>query len=186
MTRHRSSLPVARPATSIAHRLSAPRLSAPSRTTTDLPEKPNRPIPDHFQQPASGPPLARRRIQDLLDLIQPGVAYDQLDDDAIFEIGEEHGYFVNVDSLEPVLFREGLAAAMQAILLAELGLGPQGREALTGWVQAPDTLDAGLLVRLIERIGKGRFAQLLAPSVDVWTCPDYIRRALERICHAVA
>jgi putative ATP-dependent endonuclease of OLD family len=38
----------------------------------------------------------------------------------------------------------------------------------------------------IERIGKGRFAQALAPSVSADTCPDYVRQALEHIRDAVA
>jgi putative ATP-dependent endonuclease of OLD family len=85
-----------------------------------------------------------------------------------------------------MLFGHGLSEAMQEILLAELSPGRLRRKAISGWVQDPDTLDADALVTLIDRIGKGRFAQLLAPSVDEDTCPDYIRRALERIRDAVA
>jgi len=43
-----------------------------------------------------------------------------------------------------------------------------------------------LLLRLIERIGKGRFAQALAPSVSEDVCPAYIRSALEHIRDAIA
>jgi len=43
------------------------------------------------------------------------------------------------------------------------------------------------LLKWIDRIGKGRFAQKLAAQVTVpEECPDYIRRALERIRDALA
>jgi putative ATP-dependent endonuclease of OLD family len=134
----------------------------------------------------NGGSRARRRVRALLEIVEPGVAYEDLEEDALFERGEQHGYFVNASTLEPVLFQERLAEVIQEILHAELPLGPQTRPALAGWAQAPGTLGADALVRLIDRIGKGRFAQLLAPSVEFWTCPDYIRRAIERICDAVA
>jgi putative ATP-dependent endonuclease of OLD family len=103
----------------------------------------------------NGTSRARRRIQALLEIVEPGVAYDDFGEDAIFERGEQHGYFVNASTLEPVLFQEGLAEAMQQILLAELRLGRQTREALVGWVQAPDTLDADTPVDLIDRVWQG-------------------------------
>jgi putative ATP-dependent endonuclease of the OLD family len=134
----------------------------------------------------NGTPRARRRIQGLLEIVEPGTPCGDLPDAEVFQHGERHGYFVDARTLEPDLFHEGLAEAMQEILLAELRLGREYREMLAGWVQAPDTLEPDILLTLVERVDKGRFAQLLAPSVDFLTCPDYMRRALERICNAVA
>ena len=68
----------------------------------------------------------------------------------------------------------------------ELSIGEDTRDELQGWVDDPDTLDEDALIALIERIGKGRFAQALARHVDADTCPDYIRQALEHIRDAVA
>ena len=80
----------------------------------------------------------------------------------------------------------GLAENMRTVLLQELSLRQNTREEIEGWVNDPGTLDEDRLVALIERIGKGRFAQALAEHVSEDTCPDYIRRALEHIRDAVA
>ena len=75
---------------------------------------------------------------------------------------------------------------MQEVIEQELAIGDNTREELQGWVDDPDTLDEDRLIAVIERVGKGRFAQALAPSVTENTCPDYIRQALEHIRDAVA
>ena len=93
---------------------------------------------------------------------------------------------VNSNTLEPELFTGGLAEAMQEVIGEELSIGDDTREELQGWVDDPDTLDEDALIALIERVGKGRFAQALAPSVTSDTCPDYIRQALEHIRDAAA
>jgi putative ATP-dependent endonuclease of the OLD family len=75
---------------------------------------------------------------------------------------------------------------MQTVIEEELSIGEESRDALQEWVDDPDALDEDKLIDLIERIGKGRFAQALASHVSEDTCPDYIRRALEHIRDAVA
>jgi len=75
---------------------------------------------------------------------------------------------------------------MQRVIEQELALNQNMRAAIQGWVDDPRNLDEEALIRLIERIGKGRFAQALAPSVSEFTCPEYIRHALEFIRDAVA
>ena len=75
---------------------------------------------------------------------------------------------------------------MQTVLLQELALGQETRDEIEGWVDDPDTLSEDRLIALIERIGKGRFAQALAAHVTEESCPDYIRQALRLIRDAVA
>jgi putative ATP-dependent endonuclease of OLD family len=133
-----------------------------------------------------GTPLARRRVEKLLEFLEPGPAYSDLADAAIFRRGEQHGIFVNSDTLEPELFASGLARQMRKILRSELSLRQASRVLIDGWVADPATLDADRLVGLIERVGKGRFAQRLASSATAPRCPAYIRSALERIRDAVA
>ena len=132
------------------------------------------------------PPLVQRRLVKVLRLVENGVNYTPLDADAVIARAASFGYFVNSNTLEPELFTEGLAEAMQTVINEELSIGEQTRNALQEWVDDPDTLDEDRLIDLIERIGKGRFAQALAPHVSEDTCPDYIRRALEHIRDAVA
>lgn len=134
----------------------------------------------------ANPPLVRRRLINLLRLVENGVNYTPLDADAVIARAEPLGYFVNGNTLEPELFCGGLAEAMQQVIEEELSVNQANRDLIQGWVGDTDTLDEERLVKLIERIGKGRFAQALAPHVDEDTCPDYIRRALEHIRDALA
>ncbi|MCU0733449.1 MAG: ATP-dependent endonuclease, partial [Hyphomonas sp.] len=132
------------------------------------------------------PPLVRRRLIKVLSLVENGVDYTPLDADAVIARAEPLGYFVNGSTLEPELFCGGLADAMQEVIEDELSINQATRDLLQGWVDDTDTLDEELLIKLIERIGKGRFAQALAPYVEEDMCPDYIRKALEYIRDALA
>jgi putative ATP-dependent endonuclease of OLD family len=134
----------------------------------------------------TNPPLVRRRLINVLRLVENGVNYTPLDVDAVIARAEPFGYFVNSNTLEPELFCGGLAEAMQAVIEEELSINQSTRDLIQGWVDDTDTLDEERLIKLIERIGKGRFAQALAPHVDEDTCPDYIRQALEHIRDALA
>jgi putative ATP-dependent endonuclease of the OLD family len=131
-------------------------------------------------------PLARGRVQKLLEIVEPGPDYDNLADAAIFRRGNRHGIFVNSNTLEPELFTSGFARRMGQVLKSELPLRQPTQDRIDGWVAAPETLDVARLLGLIERIGKGRFAQRLASSATARRCPTYIRVALERIRDALA
>ena len=134
----------------------------------------------------ANPPLVRRRLIRVLEIVEDGVDYRPLDADAVIARAEPLGYFVNSNTLEPELWEGGLAEDMQTVLLQELALGQASKDEIEGWVDDPNTLDEDRLIAFIERIGKGRFAQALAPHVTEDTCPDYIRQALEHIRDAVA
>ena len=132
-------------------------------------------------------PLVRRRLINVLDVIEGGVDHENLDADEVIELAEQYGYFVNENTLEPELFAGGLAQDMQEVIREELPrLRRETLNALQQWVDDPDQVDEDWLLRLIERIGKGRFAQALAPSVSQDVCPAYIRSALEHIRDAIA
>ena len=110
-----------------------------------------------------------------------------METDDVIELAEEFGYFVNENTLETELFAGGLAESMRDVIQQELPqLRQATREALQQWVDDLDQVDEERLLKLIERIGKGRFAQALARSVSEDTCPLYIRSALEHIRNAVA
>lgn len=132
------------------------------------------------------PPRARRRLINVLDLVETEVDHEEMETDEVIERAEQFGYFVNANTLEPELFGGGLAEAMQEVIEQELRISAETREAIQEWVDDPDQLDEDMLIAIIERIGKGRFAQALAPSVSDDNCPDYIRSALEYIRDAVA
>ncbi|ABS65011.1 ATP-dependent nuclease [Pseudomonas aeruginosa] len=139
------------------------------------------------RDPVNGkPPLAHRRLINLLNEVDEEYGYDDLDIDDVLKYAAEFGYFVNESTLESDLFAAGMAEAMKAVIEQELPLRQVTRDALQEWVADPDQVDEDRLLKLIERIGKGRFAQALAPSVSEGVCPAYIRSALEHIRDAVA
>lgn len=134
----------------------------------------------------TNPPLVRRRLINILSLLETGVNYVPLDADAMIARAEPFGYFVNGNTLEPELFVGGLAEAMLEVIEQELPINQTTRDLVQSWVDDTDDLDEERLIKLIERIGKGRFAQALAPHVSNEACPDYIRQALEHIRDAVS
>ncbi|MGV1803786.1 ATP-dependent nuclease [Agrobacterium vitis] len=134
----------------------------------------------------TNPPLVRRRLINILSLLETGVNYVPLDADAMIARAEPFGYFVNGNTLEPELFIGGLAEAMLEVIGQELPINQATRDLVQSWVDDTDDLDEERLIKLIERIGKGRFAQALAPHVSDEACPDYIRQALEHIRDAVS
>ncbi len=131
-------------------------------------------------------PLVRKRLINALEVVEGAADYEDLDTDDVIERAEEHGYFVNNNTLEPELFAVGLGEAMRDVIQQELSIRRTTREALQQWVDDPSQLDEDRLLGLIERIGKGRFAQALSPYVSEDNCPQYIRAALEHIRDAVA
>nr|WP_236724913.1 AAA family ATPase [Achromobacter xylosoxidans] len=139
------------------------------------------------RDPINGkPPLAHRRLINLLNEVDEEYSYDDLDTDDVLKYAAEFGYFVNESTLESDLFAAGMAEAIKAVIERELPLGQVTRDAMQEWVDDPDQVDDDRLLKLIERIGKGRFAQALAPAVSEDVCPVYIRSALEHIRNAVA
>lgn len=129
--------------------------------------------------------LGFSRLKSLLKLLRPDVDLGQLGTREVLDLGEAAGVFLNGSTLEVELFEDGLAEIMQALLQDELSLSDEDKEDLQSWVDDPNELDQDQLLKWIERIGKGRFAQRLAEEV-LAECPEYIRRALERIRDAVS
>ena len=133
----------------------------------------------------NGPPLVRRRLINILEVFEEDVDHEGMDADEVIELAREYGCFVNETTLEPELFTGGLGEAMKSVIEQELSPRQATLNRIQAWVDDTDQLDNVQLLKLIERIGKGRFAQALAPSVSEDVCPDYIREALEYICDAV-
>jgi putative ATP-dependent endonuclease of the OLD family len=142
-------------------------------------------ITDRDRAP-DGTPRARRRVEGLLEIVDEGTDFSDFDDADLFEAGEKEGFFVNSDTLETELFSTGLRGRMVRVLKEELPLRQAARDALDGWVAAPNTVDGERLIKVVERVGKGRFAQRIAGGATERCCPEYIRSALEHIRDAIA
>lgn len=133
-----------------------------------------------------GTVLGPRRVAGLLGIVRPGPNYGAMEEAEVFRRGARNGIFVNTNTLEPALFATGMRQRMVRVLKADLPLRRATRDLLDGWEADPATLEPTRLIALIERIGKGRFAQRIAPAASARRCPTYIRDALERIRDAVA
>lgn len=133
-----------------------------------------------------GAPLSVTRISKMITAsngapVAPGLTHEQ-----IFELGETFGFFVNDRTLEVDVFKSGVGPAMCDVFEQELSLSAAGKATLAKWRKDPTSADPDHLLKGIERIGKGRFAQALAPLVTAASCPPYIRKALEHIRDALA
>lgn len=126
------------------------------------------------------------RLEGILEILEPTLDHMAMSEEEILDAGEDAGIFLNGDTLETELFKNGLAEAMRTVLVANASLSPQSRTLLQGWVNAPDTLDGARLLRMIAKVGKGRFAQLLAPHVTEDACPPYIETALRRLANELS
>jgi putative ATP-dependent endonuclease of OLD family len=132
-------------------------------------------------------PRVRSRLVRLLELRNSRSRnFREMPLETLIERAAKRGYFVNGSTLETELFVGGLAESMRDVLLDELTLSEKKRATLQSWVDEPAQVDGDELIALIERVGKGRFAQALAPYVSEFDCPDYIQRALEHIRDAIA
>lgn len=130
-------------------------------------------------------PYARPRVENLLVALGfDEIWADAATDDEVFDEAEDCGIFVNDSTLELELFEKGLGAAMKEVFEAADTFTKRA-PILQGWIDDVSSLDGPKLLGWIERIGKGRFAQALAPYVDANTCPEYLSSALEKIRDAV-
>jgi putative ATP-dependent endonuclease of the OLD family len=139
-----------------------------------------------FDTNGTRPPLCRRRLISILSVLEPTVDHAEHDAAEVIGAAAPHGVHVNGSTLEVELFSSGLGAAMFAVLQAELSLSEATKTKVQGWIDEPTTLDTDNLISLIERVGKGRFAQRLAPHLTAAACPNYMRVALETIRDAVS
>jgi len=132
------------------------------------------------------PPLARKRITNLLRIIENDHGVEKLEAEALFNHAAQCGYFVNDSTLELELFNAGLGESMLRTIARETKRRGDIRQIFMGWIRDPSSLDDDRLLGWIERIGKGRFAQSLSAYVSAENCPDYIKDSLAYIRDAVS
>ena len=97
---------------------------------------------------------------------------------------EEYGVFTNVDTLEVDLFNNNLAPE----IIGTLREGPFGKTRkawIDEWEAEPKKLDRDRYLSMIERIGKGRFAQRLAMRLGNEEPPHYIAAAIKFVADRV-
>ena len=102
----------------------------------------------------------------------------------IEELAEESGIFLNRHTLEVDLYEGGFANPILTTL-REAGFGQHRRAEIQEWRAAPGKVDPRRLLQLIDSVGKGRFAQRLAPLLVNEEPPDYIAKAIRFVVDRV-
>lgn len=100
--------------------------------------------------------------------------------DETYEKFEEFGLFVNDSTLETEMFGGDYAEAMIATL-REHNFSAERLALLDVWETKPADVDAKILIKMIEQMGKGRFAQRLASRIEGLTVPHYIVSAINHV-----
>lgn len=100
--------------------------------------------------------------------------------DETYEKFEEFGLFVNDSTLETEMFGGDYAEAMIATL-REHNFSAERLALLDAWETKPSDVDAKILIKMIEQMGKGRFAQRLASRIEGLTVPHYIANAINHV-----
>lgn len=107
-----------------------------------------------------------------------------LDEDDFAARCEEYGVFSNLKTLEVDLFEDEFAGAIISVL-REAGLSEEREKIVDGWEEDQSTLDPELLLKMIDAIGKGRFAQRLLSYIDGIAPPAYIEGAIDFVVDRV-
>ena len=98
---------------------------------------------------------------------------------------EAYGVFSNTDTLEVDLFNDTNFTQGVIDTLRETSWSEERKGWIDGWEADPDTLDVDRYLKLIEVVGKGRFAQRLASCVGGVAPPAYIANAIDFVAERV-
>ena len=90
------------------------------------------------------------------------------------------GIFVNWSTLETELFQGDYAQEM-IDTLREQSFSAERKALLNAWEAKPKDIDADELLKMIEQMGKGRFAQRLATRTSGKLVPNYIKDAINHV-----
>lgn len=145
---------------------------------------------------AQGRPLGFNRSWKLVDIIETtrtGTSPKELvkeleaiDDGYKFATRcEEYGVFSNIHTLEVDLFQDEDFTQPLIETLREAPWSPERKGWIDGWEDDPETLDVDSYLKLIEVVGKGRFAQRLASRIEGTAPPAYIAGAISYVVDRV-
>jgi putative ATP-dependent endonuclease of OLD family len=109
---------------------------------------------------------------------------EDLNEDDFAERCEAYGIFSNNTTLEVELFVDGFAPAITSVL-KEYKFSEQRKAKIEAWEADPSALDPEELLKMIDAIGKGRFAQRMLSHIDGIDPPGYISRAIAFVADRV-
>ena len=97
---------------------------------------------------------------------------------------KRYGIFSNQQTFEVDMFKNGFSEAMISVL-KEHKLSQERKVLVENWEANPSEFNADLLLKMINSIGKGRFAQKLASRIDGIDPPTYIKDAITYVVECV-
>lgn len=98
---------------------------------------------------------------------------------------EAHGVFTNANTLEIDVFRDEAFTEAVIDTLREQRLSEERQAWVDQWEADPETLDPSNYLKLVEAVGKGRFAQRLASRIQGLEPPAYIAGAITFVVERV-
>jgi putative ATP-dependent endonuclease of OLD family len=98
---------------------------------------------------------------------------------------EEYGVFSNVDTLEVDLFESSTFQAAVLQTLREGEFGAKRKALIEQWAEKPKSFDRNQFLGLVEKIGKGRFAQRLVTKLGEEKPLQYIASAIDFVVSRV-
>ena len=116
----------------------------------------------------------------LIPLVGRDAAKAAYDDGSIEELAAENGIFLNSNTLEVDIWGMNAVDAV-CDALSELAMNTRMRERCDDYRQNGPKDFPDQLLKDIDRIGKGRFAQRLCADLTADHCPAYISRALDYV-----
>lgn len=133
------------------------------------------------------------RLVKVIEEVRTGEVQDELvqeikEIDAYDEFSqrcEAHGVFTNTDTLETDVFRNEDFTESVIETLREQRLSEERRAWVDQWEADPETLNTANYLKLIEAVGKGRFAQRLASRIEGIEPPAYIADAVTFVVERV-
>ena len=133
-----------------------------------------------FDPMEGGKNLGEKRVVSLLELLLSDKKRAGKDQAELLELAPSAGLFLNEFTFEVDLFKNGRQKSI-CMTLAELATSETARQRAEKWKDKPGECKPEDLLKDIEKIGKGRFAQRLAVNMKNKVCPTYIEKAIEHV-----
>lgn len=128
------------------------------------------------------------RVRRLLEYLDSDALSEISDDSDVQALANAHGLFLTDHTLEVALFNCGRHNTFYSTM-NELSVNGAAKSRAEKWKAAPKSLEAAKMLKDIEAIGKGRFAQRWADHISrakVKSCPQSILEALAYVVARVS
>lgn len=125
------------------------------------------------------------RVRSFLEYLAPNEVSETDSDEDVVSLGEAHGLFLTDDTFEVALFRAGRHRTFERTM-RELSSSGAAKKRAREWKDDPSSLDQDRMLRDIDAIGKGRFAQRWARHISQSNRRLAPRSVIEALNHVIA